>query len=100
MACIIIILVLNDRKLSSNMVHISEHINSINHKINSHNQMRKMILNLGSNKCEYNNYYTCQLNHLQNLLLMSIFDTPENYVIKVDRKLDKRKLRTYPINSS
>ena len=32
------------------MAHISEHINSSNYKIHSHDQMKKMIINLGSNK--------------------------------------------------
>ena len=32
------------------MDHISEHVNYSNHKIHSHGQMRKMVVNLGSNK--------------------------------------------------
>ena len=62
--------------------------------------MRKMIVNLGSNKYEDNNNSTCQLNHLQNLLLMSIVDTPEKDVLKFDRKLYKRKVLTSSVNSS
>ena len=31
---------------------------------------------------------------------MSIVDTPENYVSNVDKKLDKRKVRTSSIKSS
>ena len=68
--------VLNDKKLSSHMAQISEHINSLHQKIYSRDQMIKIIVNLGSNKCEDNNNSTCQLNHLQNSLLMSIVDTP------------------------
>ena len=62
--------------------------------------MRKNIINLGSKKFEENNNSTFQLNHLQNSLLMSIVDTPEKDVSKVDRKLDKRKIRTSSIKSS
>ena len=60
----------------------------------------KMIVNLGSNKYEYNNNYTCQLNNLHNSLFMSIVETNEKDVSKVDRKLDKRKIHTSSINSS
>ena len=64
----------------------------------SHDQMRKLIFNLGSKKCENNNNSTCQLNPLQNSLLISIIDTPENGVSNVDRKIDKRKVRTSLMN--
>ena len=64
-----------------------------------HDQMRKLIFNLGSKKCENNNNSTCQLNPLQNSLLISIIDTPENGVSNVDRKIDKRKVRTSLMNS-
>ena len=56
--------------------------------------MSKVIFNLGSNKCEDNNNSTCQINHLHNSLLMRIVDTPEKYVSKLDRSLDKKKIRT------
>ena len=59
-----------------------------------------MIVNLGSKKCEKNNNSTCQLNHVHNSLLMSMVDIPEKYVSNVDSKLDKRKIRTSPINLS
>ena len=67
----------NYKKLSSNMAHISEHCNSSNHKIHSYDQMSKIIVNLGSNKCKKNNISYCQLNRLQNSLSMSIVETPE-----------------------
>ena len=79
---------------------ISERINHSNHKIHSHDQMRRIIVNLVSKKCEDNNNYTRQLNHVKNLLLMSIVNNPENDVSNVDRKLDKRKIRTSSIKSS
>ena len=91
---------LNENKLSSHMAQISEHINSSNHKINSHDQMRKIIINLGSKKGENNNNSKCQLNRLHNFLLMSIFDTPENDLPNVDRKLDMIKVRTCSVKSS
>ena len=59
--------------------------------------MIKMIFNLGINKYEDNNYSTYQLNNLQTLFLMSVVDTPENYVSKADRKPEKRKIRTSSI---
>ena len=62
------------------MDQIIEHTNYLNHKIHSYNQMIKNIVNLGSKKCKNNNNSTCQLNHPQNLLLMSIVDTPEKGV--------------------
>ena len=61
--------------------------------------MSKMVVNLGSKKCENNNNYTCQLSHLQNYLLMSIVDTPEKYVSNIDGKLDKIIIFTYSIKS-
>ena len=91
---------LNDKKFSSHMAQISEHIKSLNHKIHSYDKMIKIIVNLGSKKCEDNNNYTRQLNQPQNLLIMSIFDTPEKDISKVDRKLDKIKIRKYSIKSS
>ena len=50
-----------------------------------------MNVNLGSNKCECNNNSTCQLNYLQNLLIISIADTPEKYVSKVDKQKKQEK---------
>ena len=48
MAGIIVFFVLNDKKISSNMAHISEHINHSNHRIHSYIQMEKNIVNLVS----------------------------------------------------
>ena len=82
------------------MARISEHINSSNNRINYYDQIIKMIVNLGSKKFENNNNSTCQINHLQNLLLMSIVDTPEKDVSNIDRELDKRKVCISSINPS
>ena len=99
MAGIIVIIVLNDKKLSSHMGDIGEHINHSNHKIHSYDKSRKIIVNLGNEKYEYNNNSTYQSNHIQNSLLMIIVNTPENDASKLDSKLDKRELRTYSIKS-
>ena len=48
----IIFLIINDTKLSSHMAQISDNINSSNHKIHSHTQMGKMIVNLSNKKCK------------------------------------------------
>ena len=69
---------LNDKKLSSHLDQIGEHISSSNQKIHSYDQIRKIIVKLGSNKFEDNNNSTCQLSHPKNLVLMIIADTPEN----------------------
>ena len=59
------------------MAQINKHINSSNCKIYSYDQKNKMIVNLGSNKCENNNNYTFPLSRLHNVLLMIIFVTYE-----------------------
>ena len=41
----------------------------------------------------------CHINYIQKSLLMSIVDIPEKNVSKIDRKLEKRKLRTSSIKS-
>ena len=41
---------INDTKLSSNMAHISEHINSSDQKIHSYDNMGKIIVNLSNKK--------------------------------------------------
>ena len=46
-------------------------------KFHSYDQMIKIVVNLGSNKYKNNYYYTFQLRSLQNLLLISIVDSPE-----------------------
>ena len=76
------------------MDQISEHTNSSNHKIHSRDQMFKIILNLGNNKCENNNNSKFHINHIQKSLLMSIVDTPEKNVSNVESKLYKRNVGT------
>ena len=92
--------VIGNKKFSSHMDQISEHITSSNHKIHSYDQIRKSIVHLGINKCENNNNSTFQISCLQNLLLMSIFDTPEKYLSNVDCKSDMIKVRTSSVKSS
>ena len=48
------------------MHQIIQHNNYSNNKINSHDQMRKIIVNLGSKKWKNYNNSTWNLNHLQN----------------------------------
>ena len=75
------------------MDQISEHINSSNQKIHSYVQIRKMVVNLVSKKLENNETFLCQLTRLQEALLMSITNTPENGLSNVDRESEMRKLR-------
>ena len=42
--------VINDKKISSHMAHISEHINSSNRKIHSYDQMGEITVNLSNNR--------------------------------------------------
>ena len=97
---IIAIFFSNDRKLSSLLAQISEHNNSLNHKMHFFDKISKMIVNLGSRKCEYKNNSICQLNNIQNLLLMGTSDTPKKDASNVDRNQDNRKVRTTSIHSS
>ena len=72
------------------MDQIGEHINSSNRKIYSYDQMSKMIFNSGSNKVKIKDNFFPQLTHLQNSLLMSIFNTPERDLSNFDGKTDMR----------
>ena len=47
------------------MDQIVEHINFSDWKTHSYDQMIKIIVNLGNNKCEKSNNSTCQLIHIQ-----------------------------------
>ena len=77
------------------MDQISEHINSSNNKIHSYDQMRKMVVNLGSKKGKNNYKSSPKLTCLQNSLLMSIVDTPEKDLSNFEGKYYMRKVRTY-----
>ena len=94
MAGIVVIFFLNDRKLSSHLAHINEHINSSNHNIHTYYQISNIIVNLCSKRGKNNNNSTCRLSSSQKLLIMSIFNTPEDYLPNVDQKSDMRKVRT------
>ena len=67
--------------------------------MHSFNQMRKIVVNLGSDKGEKNDNFSTQLTHIHNSLLMSISNSPKNYLSNVDRKSDMRKVRTYEVKS-
>ena len=58
------------------MDQIIQHTNST--KKYYHDQMSKMIVILGMNKCDINYDSYTKLTHQQNQLLMSIVDTPKN----------------------
>ena len=88
---------INVHKLSSYIDQISEHIHYPNH---SYDQMSKMIVNLGIKKVKNNDNSSFQLTHLQNALLVSIYDSLEEYLSNVDGKSDMRKLRTSLVKSS
>ena len=62
--------------------------------------MRKIIINLGSKKCENNNTCTFQLACINNSLLLSIVDTPEKDLSNVDQKSYMRIVRIYSLKSS
>ena len=82
------------------MYQISEHVNSSNNNIHSYYQMQKVIVKLSNNKCKNNNKFTDHFNQTQKLLLMIIVDSPEKDLSNVDRKANKRKIRTSLINPS
>ena len=82
------------------MAQISKHINYSNCKIHSYDQNNKMIVSLGSNKCENNNNSIFLISHLYNVLLMSIVATHEKDESNVDRKSDMRKVCTSSVKSS
>ena len=95
-----LLFVLNSKEFSSHMAHISEHINYPNKNIHSYYQMSTIIVNLGNSKCKNNNNSAFKLSSPQNLLLMSIFDTPEKDVSNVYHKSDKKKVRKSLVKSS
>ena len=80
------------------MADISDHMNSKNHDIYYHDQMVKIIVNLGSKKSENNDSTYSQLSYLQNSLSVSIVYTPENYLYNVDGGSDTRKVCTPLVN--
>ena len=76
---VIVLFFLNDKQFSSHMAKISEHVNFSNHKNPFQWTNEKMIVNLRlySKKYKNNKNFSCQLNRLQNSLLMSIVDAPK-----------------------
>ena len=94
------IFVINDKKLSSQMAQISEHINSSNQKMHSYYNMGNVTVNWSNKKCKNNNNSTGHINHIQKPLLMNIVDTPEKDVSNFDSKVDKRRIRKSLIKSS
>ena len=81
------------------MAQISEHINNSNKNIHSYDQLRKNIVNLGSEKGNNSYNYSTQLTCLHNSLLISIAVSPENYLSNVEGKSDMIKICTSLLKS-
>ena len=64
MAGFIGIFVINDKKLLLHMDQIIKRINYINHKIHYYDQMRKIIVNLGSNNGDKNDDSYTKITHI------------------------------------
>ena len=56
--------VINEKKLSSHIYHISKNVKYSTQKINSYDQMIKIVLNLGIKKDDKNNYSYTKLTHI------------------------------------
>ena len=82
------------------MAQINEHVNYSFKKKLSHDQMRIIVVSLVSKKWKNNNNSTCQLNRLQNSILMSIVDIHETDLSDIDWKSGTRKVRTSSVKSS
>ena len=99
MAGLIGFLVLNRKILSSHMYHISQTINTTNQKIHSHDQMIKMIVNLGSKKDDKNDDSSPKIINLHNTLLMCIVDATENDLLHGEGKSVIRKVCSSSVKS-
>ena len=84
---LLLFFVLGDKKLSSHIDQISEQINYSNQKIHSYNKIINMIVNLGSKKGKKNDNSSPQITCLYNSSLMSIVETLENNLSKVDSEI-------------
>ena len=98
MAGLIEIFVLDDKKLSSHMYQISQHINTTNRKLHSYNQMSRKIVNLGVKKVDKNDNLFPKVMNIQNYLLMRIIYTSKKYVSNGEGNLLTRKLHASSIN--
>ena len=58
------VIFLNDKKITSHIDQINEHMNPTNYKINSYDKTRKMIVDLCSNKGNNNENSSTQLSCL------------------------------------
>ena len=82
------------------MDQISQNNNSTNCIIYYYDQTRKMIVNLGSEKCDKYYNSSTQPSRLHNSLQMIIFDTIENDLSRVEGKAVTSKVHKYSVNSS
>lgn len=79
------------------MYHISQHINSTNHKIDSYGQRIKGTMNLGSKTGDWNDDSSNKLTGIQNYLLLIIVDTPKKDLSHGVGKLLTRRVHTSSI---
>ena len=86
-------IVLNNKKLSSHIAQIIEHIISSNKIIHSYDQMRKMFVSFISKKGENNDNSSPQLTLIHNSIPIIIVNNPGKDLSIVDGKSDTRKLR-------
>ena len=91
---------LKGNKLSSKMDQINEQHNYTNQKVHSFDQVKTMVVNVGSEKCGNNYNSSPKISHLQNSLLMSIVLAPEKDVSCVEGKSDTSKVHIYLEKSS
>ena len=100
MAGFFINIFLNDKKLPSHMSQIIQHTNYINHKFYSNDLMIKMIVNLVSKRVYNDENSSPRLSCLHSSLIISIVDTPENYLSRGEVKYVTSKVNTYSVKSS
>ena len=92
MAGFIAIFVLNYKKLSSNMAQTSQQIDYKNQETYYYDKTSKMIVNLGSKKCDKNNDSSSKITCLNNSLLLIIVDNPGKYLSHSEGKAVTSKL--------
>ena len=93
-------MVYHSKRLSSNIYQIIQHINTTNHKIHSDDQIRKMIVNLGSKKGDKNDDTSPKIMDQHNDLLLDIVETPERDVSHGEGNSHTRKVGTSSVKLS
>ena len=93
------IFILSNSKLSSHMTKISRHIIPIITKFILMINNKKVIVSSGSNKGDNNDDPSPKFTHIQNSLLMRIFNIPEKDFCRGEVKLVTRKVRISLVKS-